>query len=119
MTLYLPFFYDRTASWGKIGCIYNRLLGTFGLLYKNIITINRIQAKLIRRFMHRATIVIPNRVNDVPRAEKAWVRSSTLHRPVGSSDAYRSFFAGWTFQITRTARFSLSATDQSVTWSRA
>ena len=70
VTLYLPFFYDRTASWGKIGCIYNLLLGTFGLLYKNIITINRIQAKLIRRFMHRATIVIPNRVNDVPRAEK-------------------------------------------------
>jgi len=70
VTLYLPFFYDRTASWGQIGCVYNLLLGSFGFLYKNIITINRIQAKLIRRFMHRATIVIPNRVNDVPQAEK-------------------------------------------------
>lgn len=69
VSLYLPFFYDRTVLWGSIGCVYNLILGCFGIFYKNIITINRIQARLIRRFMHRPTLVIPNRIREVPKAK--------------------------------------------------
>lgn len=69
VSLYLPFFYDRTVGWGSFGCVYNLLLGCFGAFYTNIITINRIQARLIRGFMHRPTLVIPNRIREVPKAQ--------------------------------------------------
>lgn len=70
VSLYLPFFSDRIAYWGKVGCAYNLLLGCFGLLYSRILTINRIQAKLIGQFMHRPTHVIPNLIREVPPVTK-------------------------------------------------
>ena len=70
VSLYLPFFYDRTVLWGKIGCLYNLILGRFGTFYRNIITINRIQARLIRGFMHRPTTVVPNLVRDVSMVQR-------------------------------------------------
>lgn len=70
--LYLPFFYDRTVLWGRLGCIYNQILGTFGILYQQIITINRIQARLVRWFLGRPTTVVPNRITDVPVAKEGF-----------------------------------------------
>jgi Glycosyl transferases group 1 len=67
--LYLPFFYDRTVEWFKpFGRVYNVILGSFGLLYKYVITINRIQARLIRGFLHRPTLTVPNLIRDLPKA---------------------------------------------------
>jgi glycosyltransferase involved in cell wall biosynthesis len=70
VSLYLPSFFDRTVLWGRFGYLYNLILGCFGVFYTNIITINRIQAKLIRGFMHRPTLVVPNLVGDIPRARE-------------------------------------------------
>lgn len=70
MSLYLPFFYDRRPLWGEWACIYNWILGCFGFLFDRVITINKIQAKLIRSFMHRPTAIVRNRINAVPKAEK-------------------------------------------------
>lgn len=68
-SLYLPFFYDRTVMWGKLfGWSYNLALGLFGLLYCRVITINRIQARLVRGFLHRPVLVIPNKIRECPRA---------------------------------------------------
>jgi glycosyltransferase involved in cell wall biosynthesis len=67
VSLYLPSFFDRTALWGRPGCLYNLVLGSFGVFYAKIITISRIQARLIRGFMHRPTVVAPNTICDLPK----------------------------------------------------
>ncbi|ADY53773.1 glycosyl transferase group 1 [Pseudopedobacter saltans DSM 12145] len=56
--LYIPAFIDRRVIWGKIGGLYNALSILFILLYKRIITINRIQAVFFSRFAK--TYIIPN-----------------------------------------------------------
>jgi glycosyltransferase involved in cell wall biosynthesis len=65
LSLYLPFFYDRIPVWGKFGCLYNRLLSGFCALYSRIVTINRIQARVITRLTGIATVVVPNKVRQV------------------------------------------------------
>lgn len=67
--LYLPSFHDRTVVWGVpvVGCVYNLVLGWFGMFYKHIITVNRIQAFLLRRYLHRPTSVVPNIIQNLPR----------------------------------------------------
>jgi hypothetical protein len=70
-TLYLPSFYDRTVAWGMpLGCAYNLVLRWFGSLYNCVITINRIQARLIRGFLRRPTLIIPNLIGELPRATR-------------------------------------------------
>lgn len=68
LILYLPFFYDRILVWGKIGYLYNFILAIFCQFYDKILTINKIQAKLINRFTGIKTIVIPNSIRNVPVA---------------------------------------------------
>lgn len=64
--LYLPFFYDRRPIWGMTaGSAYNAVLGLAGRIFDRILTINRIQASIISRRLHRPTFVIPNRVRRV------------------------------------------------------
>jgi hypothetical protein len=70
VTLYLPFFYDRRVLWGKVGILYNLLLSGMGVFYKNIITINRLQARLISGFIRLPIAVVPNLIRDVPKAER-------------------------------------------------
>lgn len=71
VTLYLPSFFDRSLVWGPVGHFYNFLLARFGVFYENILTINRIQARIIKTRMRRPTLVIPNKINDVPIASKS------------------------------------------------
>lgn len=68
LNLYLPFFYDRVLVWGKIGYIYNAILAGLCHLYKRIITINKIQAKVINSFTGIKTVVIPNSIRPIPVA---------------------------------------------------
>ena len=68
LILYLPSFYDRVLVWGKIGNIYNAILAGLCHFYGQIITINKIQAKVINGFTGIKTVVIPNSVRPVPVA---------------------------------------------------
>jgi glycosyltransferase involved in cell wall biosynthesis len=68
VSLYLPSICDRTKLWGAIGHLYNLMLAKFGKFYEDIIVINRIQARLIGRFVGRPTVIVPNLVADLPCA---------------------------------------------------
>ena len=65
-SLYLPFFYDRIPAWGPVaGRLYNAVLAACCRLFSRIVTINRIQAKVIRAFTGVATMVVANEVRPV------------------------------------------------------
>ena len=64
-SMYLPSFYDRVAVWGWKGHLYNCVLGTTCKLFDRIITINRIQARVIRAFSGVQTLVVTNRIRQV------------------------------------------------------
>lgn len=64
-SMYLPFFYDRVPVWGWKGYLYNCLLARACRLFDRIITINRIQAHLIRALSGVSTFVIPNKIREV------------------------------------------------------
>lgn len=65
-SLYLPFFYDRVPAWGAVaGRLYNAVLGACCRLFSGIITINRIQARVIRAFTGVPTTVVTNEVRHV------------------------------------------------------
>lgn len=65
VTLYLPVFYDRVPVWGRVGHLYNCLLGTSCRLFDRIITINKIQARIIKSFTRQQTLVVRNLVRPV------------------------------------------------------
>lgn len=65
ISMYLPFFYDRVPVWGWIGHFYNCMLARSCRLFRHIITINRIQAHVIRAFSGVSTFVIPNKIREV------------------------------------------------------
>jgi glycosyltransferase involved in cell wall biosynthesis len=65
-SLYLPFFYDRIPAWGPVaGTAYNALLAACCRLFQRIVTINRIQARLIRAFTGVPTMVVDNEIRSV------------------------------------------------------
>jgi len=68
LSLYLPFFYDRVPTWGRVGHLYNFLLSRFCGFYEQIVTINRIQAKVISTLTGTNTVVVPNLVRPVAPA---------------------------------------------------
>lgn len=75
MSMYLPFFYDRVAIWGWIGHFYNCILAKSCRLFGSIITINSIQAKVIRAFSGVPTFVVNNKIREVkPPLEQGPVR---------------------------------------------
>ncbi len=63
--LYVPFFYDRVPEWGFVGIVYNLILARFMLLFDRVITINRIQKSIIKRYIDVPTSVIPNKIRPV------------------------------------------------------
>ncbi len=63
--MYLPSFYNRVPVWGWKGHLYNCVLGTTCKLFDRIITINRIQARVIRAFSGVQTLVVANRIRQV------------------------------------------------------
>lgn len=65
MSMYLPFFYDRVPVWGWTGHLYNCILAGSCRLYDRIITINRIQAYVIRAFCGVSTSVVTNKIREV------------------------------------------------------
>ena len=65
LSMYLPFFYDRVPVWGWKGHLYNCVLATTCKLFDHIITINRIQARVIRAFSGVPTLVVANRIRPV------------------------------------------------------
>ncbi|HEY6529179.1 MAG TPA: glycosyltransferase family 4 protein [Cellvibrionaceae bacterium] len=65
MSMYLPFFFDRVPVWGWKGHLYNCILGATCRLFDRIITINRIQARVIRGFTRLPTIVVTNLIRPV------------------------------------------------------
>lgn len=67
ISLYLPSFYDRVPVWGSIGRLYNCMLSISCSLYDRIITINRIQAYIIRKFTRVSTLVISNKIREIQR----------------------------------------------------
>lgn len=68
MSMYLPFFYDRVPVWGWFGHLYNFILARSCRLYDHIITINRIQAYVIRAFSGVLTFIVPNKIREVQSA---------------------------------------------------
>lgn len=68
ISLYLPFFYDRVPEWGVFGYIYNYFLAKSCKMFDQIITINRIQAKLIKSITKIRTIVAPNKIREVSQS---------------------------------------------------
>lgn len=65
LSMYLPSFYDRVPVWGWKGHLYNCVLATTCKLFDRIITINRIQARVIRGFCGVRTLVVANRIRQV------------------------------------------------------
>lgn len=65
LSMYLPSFYDRVPLWGWKGHLYNSALGAVCRLFDFIITINRIQARVIRAFSGVPTLVVTNRIRQV------------------------------------------------------
>ena len=66
LNLYLPFLYDRRVLWGAWGCVYNLLAFPWINLFRSIITINRIQATLMRRWVWGDTKVRVHRNSVLP-----------------------------------------------------
>jgi glycosyltransferase involved in cell wall biosynthesis len=64
--LYLPFFYDRRTMWGMLGSFYNFPLRVLLNLYQHIITINRIQARMIKICFKGRVSVFENTIENVP-----------------------------------------------------
>jgi len=64
-SMYLPSFYDRVPVWGWKGHLYNCVLGSTCKLFDRIITINRIQARVIRAFSGVQTLVVANRIRQI------------------------------------------------------
>ncbi|MFO1369773.1 MAG: glycosyltransferase [Marinagarivorans sp.] len=73
LSMYLPSFFDRVPLWGWKGHLYNCLLGAACKLYDRIITINRIQALVIRGFTRIPTSVVNNLIRpvDIPDEQGA------------------------------------------------
>jgi glycosyltransferase involved in cell wall biosynthesis len=71
LTLYLPSFYDRVPVWGRVGHGYNWLLARCCGLYRQIVTINRVQARIIKAFTGVGTLVVPNLIRDIAPAPAA------------------------------------------------
>ncbi len=66
MSLYLPFFFDRVPVWGALpGHVYNALLAACCRLFSRIVTINRVQARVIRALTGVPTAIITNEVRPV------------------------------------------------------
>ena len=65
LTLYLPSFYDRVPVWGRVGHGYNWLLARCCGLYRQIVTINRVQARIIRAFTGVRTLVVTNLIREI------------------------------------------------------
>lgn len=65
ISMYLPFFYDRVPVWGWKGYVYNCILARTCRLFNHIITINRIQARVIRAFSGVSTSVVTNKIRGV------------------------------------------------------
>ncbi|RWU05463.1 glycosyltransferase [Pedobacter chitinilyticus] len=59
--VYVPAFVDRRVLWGNIGVLYNILSIAFIFLCKEIITINRIQARFFSKYVR--TTIIPNKID--------------------------------------------------------
>jgi len=65
ISMYLPSFYDRVPIWGWKGHLYNCILASTCRLFDRVITINRVQACLIRGFSKIQTVVVRNQVRSV------------------------------------------------------
>lgn len=76
-TLYLPFLYDRRVVWGAIGSIYTSLLRGLLNLYPRIVTINRIQACLLRP-CYRGEVTVSRNVIPAPAPLQGTVRAPRL-----------------------------------------
>jgi glycosyltransferase involved in cell wall biosynthesis len=62
LDLYLPFFYDRRVIWARFGSLYNAVLRVLLNLYGRVITINRVQARLIKQGYRGQVVVAGNQV---------------------------------------------------------
>jgi glycosyltransferase involved in cell wall biosynthesis len=65
LSMYLPFFYDRVPIWGWTGHLYNCVLGVTCRLFDRIVTINRIQARVVQAFTQVQTLVVGNEIRPV------------------------------------------------------
>ena len=64
-SMYLPSFYDRVPEWGFKGHIYNCILAKTCKIYNQIITINKIQAKVIGERTAVDTVIVSNKIRQV------------------------------------------------------
>ena len=64
-SVYLPFFYDRVPVWGRKGHLYNCVIARACRLFERVITINRIQAHVIRAFSGVSTFIVTNKIREV------------------------------------------------------
>lgn len=61
--LYVPVYVDRIQIWGRLGFLYNMLLGIFIYPYRQIITINEQQSRPFLRYK-KDVIIVPNRIKE-------------------------------------------------------
>lgn len=64
-TAYIPMYVDRAVQYGRIGAAYNCASRLFIGSIDSFITINRIQARLIRRHYRRPVRVICNQISPI------------------------------------------------------
>jgi glycosyltransferase involved in cell wall biosynthesis len=71
VTAYMPMYVDRALAFGLIGRIYNCASGAFAVSIDRFVTVNRIQARLIRHHYRRPVAVVRNVIDPVaaPRAD--------------------------------------------------
>ena len=62
---YVPMYIDRSLTHGIVGKIYNCLLNTLGRAVDRYLTINKIQAAIIRKNLGRPTVFVANRIRPV------------------------------------------------------
>ncbi|WP_169924246.1 glycosyltransferase [Sphingomonas adhaesiva] len=65
ITAYLPMYVDRARAFGLVGRIYNCASRAFVTAIDSFVTINRVQARLIRRHYRRPVSVVRNVIEPV------------------------------------------------------
>lgn len=74
--IYVPMFVDRSVLWKRWGTLYNCLTKNIVYLFNNIITINKVQAKLLAR--GKVPTILPNLISPVVSTHLASKRENRL-----------------------------------------
>lgn len=74
VTAYMPMYIDRSVSHGVVGLAYNVLANFMARTIDEFLTINPIQAALLRRHTRRPALVVENQIRSVARPTASYGR---------------------------------------------